>query len=222
MNRNRSIPEKDIDFQRAQQIIVATADAHRVQWNLDFAWLDADLLPKKAEWETAWAAYENPATRTPTITFTKNEKRKAYEKPLRLLVRSLQSNVRVTPDDLHGMGIAVPSSARCPAQVAADAPDINVNTSIIGRLIIYFFTRGSRYKKGKPAGQYGAEIRWAILDAAPARWDELSHSEFITNSPFTLVFEHNQRGKTVYFALRWENTRGEKGPRSEIQSAIIP
>jgi hypothetical protein len=31
-----------------------------------------------------------------------------------------------------------------------------------------------------------------------------------------------QRGKTVYFALRWENTRGEKGPWSEIMSAIIP
>jgi hypothetical protein len=36
------------------------------------------------------------------------------------------------------------------------------------------------------------------------------------------VFENDQRGKTVYFALRWENTRGEKGPWSAIQIAIIP
>jgi hypothetical protein len=30
------------------------------------------------------------------------------------------------------------------------------------------------------------------------------------------------RGKKLYFALRWENTRGEKGPWSEIHSTIIP
>ncbi|MDR2362267.1 MAG: hypothetical protein LBD91_06005 [Prevotellaceae bacterium] len=29
-------------------------------------------------------------------------------------------------------------------------------------------------------------------------------------------------GKTVYFALRWENTRGEKGPWSDIMSATVP
>lgn len=45
----------------------------------------------------------------------------------------------------------------------------------------------------------------------------------LKNSPaHTLTFDENQRGKTVYFALRWENTRGEKGPWSQIVSSIIP
>jgi hypothetical protein len=30
------------------------------------------------------------------------------------------------------------------------------------------------------------------------------------------------RGKTVWFRLRWENNRGQKGPWSELYSAIIP
>jgi hypothetical protein len=83
MSRNLSIPEKDADFNTAQHIIASTADAHRSQWGLDPTWMDNDLLPKKAEWETAYAAYENPATRTPTITFVKTEKRGAYEPLLR-------------------------------------------------------------------------------------------------------------------------------------------
>jgi hypothetical protein len=52
--------------------------------------------------------------------------------------------------------------------------------------------------------------------------EDLIHSAFDTRSPFTLSFDENQRGKTVYFCLRWENTRGEKGPWSEIVSGIIP
>jgi hypothetical protein len=66
------------------------------------------------------------------------------------------------------------------------------------------------------------EIGWTQSDTPITRWDELTHSNVDTNSPFTLSFENDQRGKTVYFALRWENTRGEKGPWSGIASAIIP
>jgi hypothetical protein len=66
------------------------------------------------------------------------------------------------------------------------------------------------------------EIAWALSDTPVTRWNELTHSNVDTNSPFTLVFENDQCGKTIYFAIRWENTRGEKGPWSEITSAIIP
>ncbi|MDR1226868.1 MAG: hypothetical protein LBK47_08235 [Prevotellaceae bacterium] len=222
MSNKSSILVKDADFNVAQGVITATANANRTTWALDAQWLDAEVLPEKTGWKTAWTAYENPATRTTAITFNKVEKRKKYEKSLRMLVKMLQSNPRVTEDDLRGMGIVVPSSTRTPSPVAADAPDSDTDTSVIGRLGIGFFERGSKHKKAKPAGQHGAEIAWALLDTPPTRWDELVHSNIDTSSPFTLIFEHDQRGKTVYFALRWENTRGEKGPWSEIQSAIIP
>jgi hypothetical protein len=52
--------------------------------------------------------------------------------------------------------------------------------------------------------------------------EALIHSEFDTASPFTLNFQGHERGKTVYFCLRWENTVGEKGPWGEIYSAIVP
>jgi hypothetical protein len=149
MSKQSSIPVKDADFNVAQGIIVTMANNNRNQWGLDGQWMDSDLLSKK----TAWAAYENPATRNPTITSAKNEKRTAYEKSLRILVKNLQSNTRVTDDNLRAMGIVVPST---------------------------------------------------------------------THTPFTLEFDENERGKTIYFCLCGENTRGEKGPWSEIQNAIIP
>jgi hypothetical protein len=222
MSRHQSIPTKDADFNTAQHIIAETASINRTQWGLDSTWLDEELLPHKTKWEEAWAVYENPATRTPSITFAKNEQRKAYEKLLRILVKGLQSNVNVTDDDLLGMGIVVPSSSKTPSPVADKSPDADTDTSVIGHLSIHFFEKGSRHKKGKPDGQHGAEIRWVLSETPPTRWEELIHSEIDTNSPFVLQFENDQRGRTIYFALRWENTRGEKGPWSEIQSAIIP
>jgi hypothetical protein len=69
---------------------------------------------------------------------------------------------------------------------------------------------------------HGAEIGWGVLDEPPVNWSQLVHSSFDTASPFRLSFEGDQRGRRLYFALRWENTRGAKGPWSEIMDAVIP
>ncbi|MDR3283731.1 MAG: hypothetical protein LBS97_00955 [Treponema sp.] len=61
-----------------------------------------------------------------------------------------------------------------------------------------------------------------MLDASPATVEELTRSAFDPRSPFTLTFQENQRGKALYFALHWENAKGQAGPWSVIQKAIVP
>jgi hypothetical protein len=102
-------------------------------------WLDGLLLPEKQKWDLAWDAYVNPATRNPILIFAKKQQRKAYEKRLRVLVKSLQSNIHVTPEDFQAMGIAIISAGKTPSLVASEAPDADVDTSVIGRLTIHFF-----------------------------------------------------------------------------------
>jgi hypothetical protein len=41
-------------------------------------------------------------------------------------------------------------------------------------------------------------------------------------SPLELTFDENERGKRVYFAVRWESGTVKKGPWSNILSAVIP
>jgi hypothetical protein len=43
-----------------------------------------------------------------------------------------------------------------------------------------------------------------------------------TRTPHILEFTEEERGKTVYVAICWQNEKGEKGPWSEIESAIVP
>jgi hypothetical protein len=99
--------------------------------------------------------------------------------------------------------------------------DAVVDATSPATLTIHFHDHGSE-KKAKPKGVHGAEAAWEILDTPPTDWSQLTHSVFDTNSPLVLTFNGDQRGKTLYFAMRWENTRGEKGPWSDIMSAIIP
>jgi hypothetical protein len=222
MNKQNSIPEKDADFDVSQEIVATTANQKKTAWGLDATWLSSEFMPQKAIWDAAWAAYKDPAKRTPVIVLTKNEARKSYEKRVRVLVKNLQSNVNVRPEDLKAMGIADLNVPHTPSPVATTYPDFDIDSGTIRRLSIHFYDQGNKKSKAKPHGQHGAEICWIISDTPIVDMAELTNSVFDTHTPFTLDFEGHERGKTVYFCLRWENTRGEKGPWSEIQSAIVP
>jgi hypothetical protein len=216
-----SIPRSDAGFNLRQNIISETVAVYKTQWLIDDVWFDNVFTPKKEAWDTAWETYGNPETRTPVYTFNKTEARKAFEPLLRQMVQILQSSPRVSNIDLVSMGIVPPSHARNPAPVASSYPAARPDTSIL-RVVRIFFHDIAGTRKAKPKGQHGAEIRWMLLDALPESVNELAHSAFDTNSPHTLVFDDKDRGRTIYFCMRWENTRGEKGPWSAINSVIIP
>ncbi|MDR1584168.1 MAG: hypothetical protein LBS55_13105 [Prevotellaceae bacterium] len=182
-----------------------------------------ELVTLRDDFAQKFETAEEPATRTKLTVQAKKTARKTLEKRLRQAVKEyLTFNHAVTDEDRDGLGLPIYKDKRTPAPVATKAPDFDVDTSVIGRVGINFYEKDGDHKRGKPAGQHCVEIAWAILDTPPARWDELIHSAADTHTPYTFVFENDRRGKTLYFALRWENTTGQKGPWSEIQSAIIP
>jgi hypothetical protein len=66
------------------------------------------------------------------------------------------------------------------------------------------------------------ELVWVIADTPPTEIEQLIHSAFATRSPLELTFKESERGKRVYYAVRWETGTVKKGKFSEIYSAIIP
>jgi hypothetical protein len=186
-------------------------------------WLDTEAVPAWRAFSAAFTNWLNPAERTRGKTIVLAEAEKAFAAVYRRLYTGLlKGNPLVAEVDLNRMGLPLSSSARHDAPVATDAPGVNVDTSVLGRLTLRFFRRGGSHKRGKPVGQHCVNICWAILDTPPTDLDALVHSEVATTALFTFEFDYNQRGKIVYFVLRWENTRGGKGPWSDIHSAIIP
>jgi hypothetical protein len=219
--RKRTIPAKDVEFDVAQEIISVKATANISQWYLDQQWMSNKFSPASQRWTVAWGKYKDPMMRTPMITFEKNKSREEYEPLLRFLVQSLEYNTHVSDDDLAEMGIYRKPSTRTPAPIPKFAPGYKISSRGHRNLEFDFFNAETG-KKAKPAGVHGIEFKWGILPIQPTDVDELIHSSFDTRTPFTLDFNESERGKIVYFCLRWENTRGEKGPWSDIAYAIIP
>jgi hypothetical protein len=172
-------------------------------------------------YETAFEAAQNP-NRGKVDVLNKDEARNVLKASLRTFVKAyLAFNPAVTDADKESMGLPLHDNTRTPTPPPSTIPEAEIDSSIIRQLTIHFKDNGSK-KRGKPQGVHGVEIVWDITETVPTSMDEFKNSAFDTASPYTFTFNENQRGKRVFFCLRWENARSEKGPWSEIYNAIIP
>jgi hypothetical protein len=83
-------------------------------------------------------------------------------------------------------------------------------------------------RRARPAGVLGAEVWVKLVDAdQPAPTDparDPSSFTFLTMTTkpsFRAEFKAGEGGKTAVYMARWVNTRGEKGPWSEITTATV-
>jgi hypothetical protein len=102
-------------------------------------------------------------------------------------------------------------------------PELSAYAGHICQVIVNYKDMGAEHW-GKPKKVHGIEIRIGILDHPPTDIEtEMTISAFDTRHPFRKTFREEDRGKTVYFAGRWEIEReGQKGDFGPIVSAIIP
>jgi hypothetical protein len=216
------IPRSDIEFNKWQENFLQKLELIMIRLKIPITVVSA-LREVWGQWTTTFQAASDPDTATKIAVKDKQKARKTYEKALRDFIKFYVAyNPETTDHDREEMGIPVHKTTRTPAEVAKTYPEFEIDSHTLRLLIIHFYDQGEKKTKAKPAGQHGAEIRWAMLDTPPASLKDLANSSFDTHTPFTLDFDESERGKMVYFVLRWENTRGEKGPWSPIHNAIIP
>jgi hypothetical protein len=86
------------------------------------------------------------------------------------------------------------------------------------------YRSGEEARKGsKPEGVAGARIYYGVFDEPVTDQRQLPASTWATKCPHRIRFRESDRGKRVYFALKWE-IRKENGesPWSEIQNELVP
>ena len=218
---NDYIPEADRKFLVWVKNLFAYLIAHAMNWNINpstWAHIDPPLI---TAYDDALAKAEDP-NRGKADVLAKNEARDALKSATRRYVKEhLEYNSLITNEDRERMGLPVHDTKPTPVLPPDTLPAPTVKQPSPGVLEFHVIDSKSE-RKAKPAGVHGFETAWAILDAAPTDWSQLTHSSFCTRTPLRLTFSGYERGKTVYFALRWENTKGEKGPWTEIFNTIIP
>jgi hypothetical protein len=191
-------------------------------------YLAGEVIPLVPPYTSAFNEWENAPYRAPIVTHDLVEIEKALKAAYRgLYIQFIKSNPLVTDHDLGAMRFPRRwDGSRSPSPVADNPPFVKANTSLLRVIRLHVGTphgkKQNEVKHGKPRGQRGSEIRWAISPANVKNIEDLVNSSFVTRSPLTLFFEESDRGKAFYFAACWENTRGKKSIFGDIQRVFIP
>jgi hypothetical protein len=217
------IPKKDGEFDDFFRNIVNTVDqktgGNKPEWN--------HIPPDAREelhnaWDAWTAAYEKTKVpHTPTDTAEKNRIRDISKKTLRTFINRFLRYPPVTAQERADMGIPEHDTIRTTIGIPQTRPEFSIVVKDIRRLAIPFKDQGSA-SKARPYGLSGAVVRWAVLDKPPADPRALTNSHLATRTPYIVNFTEEERGRTVYIALQWQNEKGDVGGFSEIQSAVIP
>lgn len=214
------IPRSDAKFHNWQTNLINIVGPQKANWGIG----DEDfnrLQSLQNEWNEKYAVASNKHNRTEADVTAKKVARAAFEKELRTFVkRYLAFNAGITDTDRDRMGLTVSSGTRKSAQAPVTAPVASVDFSTRLRHSIHFRDSAAP-GKGKPEKVYGCEIWSKVGGEAPVNESELTYLGVDTHTPYTVIYQGDQQGKTAYYWVRWVNTRGECGPWSAPASAII-
>jgi hypothetical protein len=175
---------------------------------------------------TAYETYSKPETHSPMYHDALEKKRKIFVDAVQQLVQYLSHSPYLEPQDFDGLDINAPNPGPHP-------PHPRPHTSpkmrfAIGEehgwVYLHFWDEMNDGSRAKPFGTQGAEIRHLVCKPGeePKSVDELIHSDFATRTPFLFELPDRQSGMILCVAMCWENTRGEKGPWSHIETVVIP
>ena len=220
MSSKDYIPRKDAGFNALQKAVYSLSLLHAAAWLIpeqSFSAFEAE----RSRWNTAYATYLDPAKRTHAVVQEKNDARKDYEAAVRPFIQGqLMHNPRVTDADRLNMCLPVYDRTPTPAAPPASYPELDIDFSQIARHTLR--VRDSELKgSGRPKHVVGFEIWRRIGGQTEPGIRDMQLVGQAPRSPHTLEYDFSERSLLAWYALRWVNTRGEKGPWSGIISAII-
>ncbi len=183
----------------------------------------AALAAKAQAWGYSWTGFNNAESALVSATQDKDAKRKDLEDEIRAIATTVQANPAVTDAQKAALGVTVRKGTKTPVSVPTTAPSFQrIDTSTRAILRLFIVDASTPDSRAKPAGVQGCEIREQIGGTAPTEPSAMAFLAIETRMPYRADFDAADVGKTVWFALRWLNTRLEPGPWSPILPAVIP
>jgi hypothetical protein len=213
------IPKKDSELVPWSANFTAEVAANAPTWGIPPNEV-ADLQAANDSFATLQVQADSPA-KNAIIVAQKNAARSVLEEKIRGLAGFRLKNPIITDAQRIALGLHVRDTTYTTVTVPTTRPELDIDVVDFRRLKAAFHDQGSK-SKAKPYGINGAVIVYAVLDTPPADVTALTRSVLATRTPYILEFTEEERGKTVYVAICWQNEKGQKGPWSEIESAIVP
>jgi hypothetical protein len=216
------VPSKDEDFQAFINPLVDYVKVRGEGFNIpDTRTTALDTL--RVAFNTALNVSTNEETRTKAAVLKKNQAREALEKYARQYVAEfLVRNLLVTDADRTNMRVPIHKTTRTDAKDPTTHPILKNLKHLASRVYEFFVEDSEHEGRAKPEQVHGFEVGYIIGVAGQTIVPEMfTHSLFYTSSPARIHLPPEAIGLTLYSAYRWENTRGAKGPWSEVYQMVI-
>ena len=196
---------------------------------------DQELLTplKKAldTWNAQYPAHVSAQQRAEAARQAKDAARAALEKEVRPVTNFVQGYPKTTNADRAEMGITVRDTSPTPAPAPSSRPLALVESGQRLTHQLRLVDESTPTRRARPQGVLGAEV-WVKL-VAPPHADQPAPTDpardpssftfltMTTKPSFRAEFKAGEGGKTAVYMARWVNTRGEKGPWSEVTTATV-
>ncbi len=175
-------------------------------------------------WNAAFPNHVAAQQRAEGARQAKDAARAALEKEVRPVTNFVQGYPKTTNADRAEMGITVRDTSPTPAPAPSSRPLALVESGQRLTHQLRLVDESTPTRRARPAGVLGAEVWVKLVDAdSPAPTDPaaLTFLTMTTKPSFRAEFKAGEGGKTAVYMARWVNTRGEKGPWSEITTATV-
>jgi hypothetical protein len=181
----------------------------------------ADLNDRLGDWTTVYPSHLTAQTAANTARELKDSTRAECEAVMRECARVLQNHPNTTDPDRTAAGLTVRDNTRTRAAVPTTAPALTIDNSQRLRQTIHFRDVTTPTSKAKPAGVRSLELRCFCGPTPPADPEAFAWVANDSSTPYVKEFDAGDANKDAWWVGRWENTRGEKGPWSEVVKATV-
>ena len=220
MSSKNYIPRSDKDFLDWSKNLVGYAMANFDRWGV----IDPkDMLELPLEDFEGKMTNANLPNAGSVDKKVKNEARQILERAERAYVQGfLARNPKVPLEDR--VYLRLPLYDRTPTAVAVPATRAMATVIYKDSCVLQLNIKPVTENDDKRA-EYGCRIYYGVYahgSVQPETGMDLRESIFTRRKKEIFTFLPTETGKTVYFCLRYENSKGKAGPWGPMVSAIIP
>jgi hypothetical protein len=179
-----------------------------------------EVLGKINGFLTARSAYETDDSSAKRLA--KDEaKGEAIDAMREFANSSVRYNKKMPDADKLLMGIRPTDTTPTTHPVPASQPETVVeNTTNHFEHKIKALNRG-RNDSSKPADAYGVRYAWQAGGEKPASGADLPKTKFSRKTSHIVTHTEADKAKTAYYATCYENGKGDTGPWSPVEEAVI-
>ena len=219
-SRGDFIPKSAPRFREwAQNISAYITPGKATMWGIPSA-TRVELQSKTEDFAETQDNLPNDPTRAQLAR--RNQQQRELTTLIRFIIRFYLRRPEVTDADLIAMGIPPIDHIRTMHKVVTEKVEFVLQLRGIRQIAVDFWQQGIEHSKAKPRGYDGAVLIWNLGDERPQEATDFQFHTMASRRPFIIEFTDDDRGKTVWVALAWQNERGIRGEWSEFKSAIIP